>query len=112
MPENSLRKSSRFAEVGSENAIKPRIRTTSPDALFVCRQQLSAHARLTEPRVALLFIRSWRLLMATHQVCPGSETLRGYITRELPPILTIDSGDRVGYQTLDAAWGASAQTSR
>ena len=48
--------------------------------------------------------------MVTHQVRPGPGTLRGYLTRDLPPILTIDSGDRVCYQTLDAAWGALEQT--
>ncbi len=48
--------------------------------------------------------------MATHHVRPEPETLRGYLTRDLPPILTIDSGDRVCYQTLDAAWGALEQT--
>jgi len=47
--------------------------------------------------------------MAIHNVRPGSGTLRGYLTRDLPPILTIDSGDRVCYQTLDAAWGALEQ---
>ena len=34
--------------------------------------------------------------------------LPGFLNRDLPPILTIDSGDRVCYQTLDAAWGAGA----
>jgi len=45
--------------------------------------------------------------MVTHHVRPGPGTLRGYLTRDLPPILTIDSGDRVCYQTLDAAWGGA-----
>ena len=48
--------------------------------------------------------------MATHRVRLGPATLRGYLTRDLPPILTIDPGDRVCYQTLDAAWGALEQT--
>lgn len=48
--------------------------------------------------------------MVTHHVHPGPGTLRGYLTRDLPPILTIDSGDRVRFQTLDAAWGALEQT--
>jgi hypothetical protein len=48
--------------------------------------------------------------MATHHLCPGPETVRGYLTRDLPPILTIDSGDRLCCQTLDAAWGALEQT--
>jgi acetamidase/formamidase len=48
--------------------------------------------------------------MVTHHVRPGPATLRGYLTRDLPPILTMDPGDRVCYQTLDAAWGALEQT--
>ena len=48
--------------------------------------------------------------MATHHLRPSAETLRGYLNRDLPPILTIGSGDRVCYQTLDAAWGALEQS--
>src|SRR5204862_2266874 len=51
-----------------------------------------------------------RLPMTIHHVRPGPGTLRGYLTRDLPPILTIDCGDRVCYQTLDAAWGALEPT--
>jgi acetamidase/formamidase len=35
--------------------------------------------------------------------------LHGYFSRELAPALTIDSGDVVSFQTLDAGWGAIEQ---
>ncbi|HEV2106905.1 MAG TPA: acetamidase/formamidase family protein [Thermomicrobiales bacterium] len=43
--------------------------------------------------------------MATHQIEPTRETLHGHFSRELLPILTIDSGDTVRFRTLDARWG-------
>src|SRR5512138_2627257 len=43
--------------------------------------------------------------MTQHVVKPTKETLHGHYSRDLPPILTIASGDSVRYQTLDAGWG-------
>ena len=42
--------------------------------------------------------------MANHKIEPNRETLHGYFPRDLPPVLTIESGDSVVYSTLDAAW--------
>ena len=47
--------------------------------------------------------------MATHTVRPEPATLRGYLSRDLAPILTVEPGDTVCFQTLDAAWGAVEQ---
>jgi acetamidase/formamidase len=47
--------------------------------------------------------------MATYTVRPEPATLRGYLSRDLAPILTVEPGDSVRYQTLDAAWGAVEQ---
>ncbi len=44
--------------------------------------------------------------MRTHAIEPTLETLHGHFSRELPPVLTIRSGDRVRFRTLDVAWGA------
>jgi hypothetical protein len=44
--------------------------------------------------------------MAIHHVPPGD--LARLPHARPAPILTIDSGDRVSYQTLDAAWDAGA----
>jgi acetamidase/formamidase len=46
--------------------------------------------------------------MATHHIEPERHTLHGHFSRDLPPILTIDSGDTVSYSTLDAGWGLEA----
>jgi acetamidase/formamidase len=35
----------------------------------------------------------------------SSETVRGHFNRDLPPVLTVDPGDTVICQTLDASWG-------
>ena len=43
--------------------------------------------------------------MTLHTIDPAFETLHGHFSRELPPILTIASGDRVLYRTLDSGWG-------
>ncbi len=40
---------------------------------------------------------------------PAPRALHGYFSRELAPALTIDSGDVVSFQTLDAGWGAIEQ---
>lgn len=49
--------------------------------------------------------------MATYIIEPERRTLHGHFSRELPPVLTIDSGDTVIYRTLDAGWGLEAPTS-
>ena len=43
--------------------------------------------------------------MTFHQVEPTRACLHGYFSRELPPILTVQPGDTVRFQTLDAGWG-------
>lgn len=43
--------------------------------------------------------------MATHTIEPERRTLHGHFSCELPPVLTIDSGDTVQFRTLDASWG-------
>ncbi len=43
--------------------------------------------------------------MTVHHVDVSPETVRGRFNRDLPPVLTIDPGDTVVYQTLDASWG-------
>jgi acetamidase/formamidase len=47
--------------------------------------------------------------MAMHHLDPVPRALHGYFSRELAPALTIDSGDVVSFQTLDAGWGAIEQ---
>jgi|HubBroStandDraft_6_1064221.scaffolds.fasta_scaffold148608_2 acetamidase/formamidase len=47
--------------------------------------------------------------MTTHSIELDSRTLHGYFSRDLPPVVTIDSGDSVSFQTLDAGWGALQQ---
>ncbi len=42
--------------------------------------------------------------MATHVLTAGGGTLHGRFSRELPPALTVDSGDTVVLSTLDALW--------
>src|SRR5690242_17316346 len=42
--------------------------------------------------------------MATYTIEPERRTLHGTFSRELPPVLTIDSEDTVIYRTLDAGW--------
>jgi len=43
--------------------------------------------------------------MALYTIEPERRTLHGHFSRELPPILTIDSGDTVRFRILDPAWG-------
>lgn len=43
--------------------------------------------------------------MATHSVEATRANLHGQFSRELAPILTINPGDTVRFQTLDASWG-------
>lgn len=49
--------------------------------------------------------------MAVYEVLPERATLHGQFSRELPPALTISSGDTVRYQTLDASWNVEPRTS-
>ncbi len=48
--------------------------------------------------------------MAFYEVEPTRATLHGKFSRELPPILTIQSGDTVRFRTLDAGWGLEQMT--
>jgi len=43
--------------------------------------------------------------MATFKIEPDENTLHGFFSRDLKPILTIDSGDTVHFKTIDAEWG-------
>jgi acetamidase/formamidase len=39
-----------------------------------------------------------------HEIPLERRTLHGHFSRDLPPVLTIDSGDRVAFECLDAGW--------
>ena len=43
--------------------------------------------------------------MSIHSLEPHRRTLHGHFSRDLAPVLTIDSGDTVRYRTLEATWG-------
>lgn len=43
--------------------------------------------------------------MATFKIEPDENTLHGFFSRDLEPVLTIDSGDTVSFKTLEAEWG-------
>ncbi len=43
--------------------------------------------------------------MATYRIEPTEDTLHGFFSRDLPPVLTINSGDTVSFRTIDAEWG-------
>jgi acetamidase/formamidase len=43
--------------------------------------------------------------VATFKVEPNQKTLHGFFSRDLQPVLTIDSGDTVLFKTIDAEWG-------
>jgi acetamidase/formamidase len=43
--------------------------------------------------------------MALYTIEPERKTLHGRFSCELPPVLTIDSGDTVRFRTLDGGWG-------
>lgn len=47
--------------------------------------------------------------MTVHSLRPDARTLHGHFSRDLSPVLTIDSGDRVRFTTLDAGWGEFEQ---
>ena len=42
--------------------------------------------------------------MATYSLEPTRPHLHGHFSRDLPPVLTINSGDTVVFRTLDAGW--------
>jgi acetamidase/formamidase len=43
--------------------------------------------------------------MAVHELRPEPGTVHGAWSRELPPVLTVEPGDTVRFETLDAGWG-------
>jgi len=43
--------------------------------------------------------------MAIFKIEPNENTLHGFFSRDLKPVLTIDSGDTVHFKTIDAEWG-------
>jgi acetamidase/formamidase len=43
--------------------------------------------------------------MAVFKIEPNENTLHGFFSPELKPVLTIDPGDTVHFKTLDAEWG-------
>lgn len=47
--------------------------------------------------------------MAFHTINPERQTLHGYFSRDLAPVLTIEPGDVVRFQTIDAAWNLLEQ---
>lgn len=49
--------------------------------------------------------------MATHTLAPTRDTLHGCFSRDLPPVLTIDPGDELVVETLDAGWGLERHAS-
>lgn len=48
--------------------------------------------------------------MVVHRVEPERRTLHGHFSPDLPPILTIQSGDTVRYRTLESGWGLEPHT--
>ena len=53
--------------------------------------------------------------MALHEIPLERRTLHGHFSRDLEPILTVDSGDSVTFACLNSGWrdaGASSSTSR
>lgn len=43
--------------------------------------------------------------MALHEIPLERRTLHGHFSRDLEPVLTVDSGDSIAFSTLDAGWG-------
>lgn len=43
--------------------------------------------------------------MAIHELKPDRRTLHGHFSRDLAPVLEVDSGDTVRFTTLDCGWG-------
>ncbi len=50
--------------------------------------------------------------MATFTINPDRSTLHGTFSRDLAPVLSIDSGDTVIYSTIDAAWNLPPEPGR
>jgi acetamidase/formamidase len=46
--------------------------------------------------------------LTVHSLAPDRRTLHGHFSRDLPPVLTIDSGDTVRFRLLDARWQGDA----
>jgi acetamidase/formamidase len=46
--------------------------------------------------------------LAVHSLTPDRQTLHGHFSRDLPPVLTINSGDTVRFRLLDARWQGDA----
>lgn len=44
-------------------------------------------------------------MSSLHELKAERATLHGHFSRDLPPVLTIDSGDTVRFQCLDSRWG-------
>jgi acetamidase/formamidase len=42
--------------------------------------------------------------LTTHEIPLERRTLHGHFSRDLPPILTVDSGDSIAFSCLDAGW--------
>src|SRR3989442_1131133 len=68
----------------------------------------------TTPRPTICYTTSTALrgnwpkqsaVVTLHVIEPERCNLHGAFSRDLPPVLTIDSGDTVRYRTLDAGWG-------
>jgi acetamidase/formamidase len=49
--------------------------------------------------------------MTIHVIEPERSTLHGHFSRELPPVISIESGDTVRFRTLDAGWQIEPHTS-
>jgi acetamidase/formamidase len=47
--------------------------------------------------------------MTLHTIEPSPETLHGFFSNELAPVMTIESGDTARYRTLDAGWSKIEQ---
>jgi len=45
-----------------------------------------------------------------HEIPLERRTLHGHFSRDLPPVLTIESGDTIAFSTLDAGWGLESPT--
>lgn len=43
--------------------------------------------------------------MTLHHIEPERRTLHGHFSKDLVPVLSLESGDTVRYRTLDAGWG-------
>lgn len=46
--------------------------------------------------------------MAKHNIALNQNNLIGSLTREVPPILEVSSGDSIRFETLDAGWGTGS----